>query len=156
MPRQIIPIVSFKDGMGMNPEVIFILGWNFPGIAKICYSRPIYFEDLDDSNEYNQSNINRNRIKNKILYNIELSSKFKSRFIIFQQFLTSITCAIVVDYISLKYRTNEYNSMELLGLTGGIISLLAKIIRISGKLFLSLLYYLKKKEKEKLLERYGL
>ena len=48
-----------------------------------------------------------------------------------------------------------YNTTELLGLTGGIISLLAKVIRISGKLFLSLLYYLKKKEKEKLLERYG-
>ena len=46
--------------------------------------------------------------------------------------------------------------MELLGLIGGLISLFAKVIRIVGKLFLSFLYYKKKKEKEELLERLNL
>ena len=27
---------------------ISILGWNFPSFTKLYYSRPIYFEDLDD------------------------------------------------------------------------------------------------------------
>ena len=46
--------------------------------------------------------------------------------------------------------------MELLGLIGGILSLLAKIIRLSGKGMLTILYKLKKKEKEKLLEELNL
>lgn len=129
---------------------IFILGWNFPFVASMCYSRPIYFEDLDDDKPEKKI------VKNKIMYNIELSSKFKSRFIIFQQFLSSITFAIVVDYISFKYRSNKYNTMELLGLIGGITSLLAKVIRLFGRLFLSFLYYLKKKEKDKLLAKFHL
>jgi hypothetical protein len=129
---------------------LFVLGWNFPGIAKFFYSRPIYFEDLDDNKS------DKKIVKNKILYNIELSSKFKSRFIIFQQLLSSVAIALVAEYINMKYKTNKYNTMELLGLIGGLLSLLTKIIRMSGHLFLSLLYYLKKKEKEKLLLKFNL
>ena len=124
-----------------------ILGWNFPGLSRLYYSRPIYFDDLDDDKSDSK------KIQNKILYNIELSSKFKMRFMIFQQLIISITFAIIIDYISIKYRTNKYNTMELLGLIGGLISLFAKVIKIIGKLFLSFLYYKKNKEKENLLRQ---
>ena len=129
---------------------ISILGWNFPSFTKLYYSRPIYFEDLDDDKS------DKKKIKNKILYNIELSNKFKIRFIIIQQILISATCAIVIDYIVIKYRENNYNFMELLGLMGGLFSLMAKVIRIIGRLLLSFFYYRKKKEKEELLIRYNL
>lgn len=130
---------------------LMIFGWNFPSISKLYYSKPIYFDDLDDNNENNKKHIH-----NRILYNIELSSKFKLKFIIFQQLIISLTLSIIIEYITIKYRTNKYNTMELLGLIGGLISLFAKVIRIVGKLFLSFLYYKKKKEKEELLERLNL
>lgn len=126
-----------------------ILGWNFPSITKLYYSKPIYFDDLDDKNsEF--------KIKKKILYNIELSNKFKNIFLIVQQLLISATCAILVDYIVIKYKENRYNTMELFGLIGGILSLLIKIIKICGKILLSFLYYKKGKEKDKLLIKYNL
>jgi len=128
---------------------IFLFFWVFPYLSKILYTKPIYFEDLDDNNE-------NKIIENKILYNIELSKKFKDRFIILQQFLVSITFGLVVEYIYYRSKQNEYKTMELFGLIGGILSLLAKIIRLSGKCMLSVLYKLKKKEKEKLLEELNL
>ena len=128
---------------------IFIFIWIFPYLSKILYTKPIYFEDLDDNNE-------NKIIKNKILYNIELSKKFKDRFIILQQILASITFGLVVEYIYYRSHRNEYRPMELLGLIGGILSLLAKVIRLSGKGMLSILYKLKQKEKERLLEELNL
>ena len=129
---------------------ISILGWNFPKLTKLYYSRPIYFEDLDDDKSDNK------KLKNKILYNIELSNKFKTRFLLFQQLLISAALAIVVDYIVIKYRENNYNLMELFGLMGGLFSLISKLIRICGRLLLSFLYHKKKKEKEELLIKYNL
>jgi len=38
-PGSSIPIVNFEQGMGMNPDLIFILAWNFRNeIAKECRS----------------------------------------------------------------------------------------------------------------------
>lgn len=129
---------------------ISLLGWNFPRFTRLYYSRPIYFEDLDDDKS------EKKKKKNKILYNIELSNKFKIRFIIIQQILISASCAIVIDYIFIKSRENNYNFMELFGLMGGLFSLTAKIIRIIGRLLLSFFYYRKQKEKEELLIKYNL
>ena len=129
---------------------IYILEWNFPSFTKLYYSRPLYFEDLDDDNSENK------KVKHKIMYNIELSNKFKGRFILFQQILISIACSIVIEYIIIKSKNNKYNTMELLGLIGGLFSFLAKAVKICGKLFLSFLYYKKKKEKEQLLIKYNL
>lgn len=128
---------------------ITIFIWIIPYLSQVSYTKPIYFEDLDDNN-------NNNVITNKILYNIELSKKFKNRFIIIQRFLSGITFGIVIEYMYFRYKTNNYRSMELLGLIGGILSLLATIIRIAGKFLLYILYKLKKKEKEKLLEELNL
>ena len=86
-----------------------------------------------------------------IFNNIDELKKFKNRFIIFQQFILSITIAIVVEYISYKYRNGNYQTIEFLGYIGGILSLYGKIIRYFGKGILVLLYYMKKKEKDRLL-----
>lgn len=152
-----LPLLIISEKFQNNFYIFFstfvslcIIGWNFPKFTKLYYSRPIYFEDLEDK-QYEV-----NKVKNKILYNIELSNKFKRIFLIIQQLLISATCAILIDYIVIKSRENTYNTMELFGLVGGIISLLIKIIRILGKILLSFLYYKKKKEKENLLIKYNL
>ena len=122
---------------------LLVITWNFPYLSKFSYTRPIYFEDLNDDNN--------SKVRKKILYNMELSKKFKNRFIIFQQFILSITIAIVVEYISFKYRNGNYQPLEFLGYIGGILSLYTKFIRYFGKGVLVLLYHMKRKEKEKLL-----
>ena len=129
---------------------LLILTWNFSYFAKLCYSKPIYFEDLEDDKS------DKKRIKSRIMYNIELSSKFKRRFIIFQQFLASIAFAIVAEYISIKYNNTEYNTIELLGVIGGLLSLQTRVIQLCGRMFLSLLYYLKERERERLLQQMNL
>ena len=123
---------------------MLIITWNYPHLSKISYTRPIYFEDLvEDKIE---------KIDRKIIYNIELSKKFKNRFIVFQQLILSFTLAILVEYF-LKYAKNQYNITEFLGLMGGMISLYVKITRTVGKFVLVSLYKWKMKEKNRLLEK---
>lgn len=126
-----------------------ILTWNFTYLAKLYYSKPIYFDDLENVST-------KKRTRTKILYNIELSNKFKRRFIIFQQFLASICFAILAEYISIKYSGDEYNTVEMFGIVGGLLSLQARTIQLCGRMFLSLLYYLKEREREKLLNELNL
>jgi hypothetical protein len=124
---------------------LMILSWNFPFFTKIMYSKPIYFDDLDNDSSTHKI------VKRKILYNIENSNKFKTKFIIFQQFFSSIAISLLAEYINLRYKNSEYNTIELLGVLGGLISLSVKIIRLFGKLFLYYLYRIKKNEQEQLI-----
>ena len=148
----ILPLMNFNTIYNNDFYIIFscfisllILTWNFPYLSKFSYSKPIYFEDLNDDNNY--------KIRKKILYNIGLSKKFKKRFIIFQQFLLSITFTIVVEYISIKYKNKDYQPMEFFGLIGGIFSLYMKIIKYIGNFVLIILYKMKTKEKENILKK---
>jgi uncharacterized membrane protein len=148
----ILPLMNFNIIYNNDFYIIFscfisllILTWNFPYLSKFSYSKPIYFEDLNDDNNY--------KIRKKILYNIGLSKKFKKRFIIFQQFLLSITFTIVVEYISIKYKNKDYQPMEFFGLIGGIFSLYMKIIKYIGNFVLIILYKMKTKEKENILKK---
>ncbi len=123
---------------------MLIITWNYPYLSKAAYTRPIYYEDLIEDNN--------TRITKKIMYNIELSKKFKNRFIVFQQLILSFTLAILIEYF-LKYSNNQYNISEFLGLMGGMLSLYVKITRTVGKFVLVSLYKLKIKEKNKLLNK---
>jgi hypothetical protein len=129
---------------------LFILTWNFPSLSKSFYMRPIYYEDL--YNEKMDITIE-DLSKKKILYNIELSKKFKDKFLVIQQFILSLTLAIIIEYFSLKYNQKIYSISEILGMMGGILSLYLKLINIIGKTSLSLLYKMKIKEKKRLLEK---
>ena len=79
---------------------MLIITWNYPYLSKVAYTRPIYYEDLIEDNT---------RVSKKIMYNIELSKKFKNRFIVFQQLILSFTLAILVEYF-LKPHTSVYVS----------------------------------------------
>jgi len=128
----------------------FILVFTFPQITRMIYKKPIYFEDLylDDKEQ----------IKNhiKILHNIENTKKFQNNFILSQQIMMALAISLIIEYLTYKIINNSYETMELLGLLGGLISLYVKIITIIGKLFLGFLYYQKKKEKERLLKQYNI
>lgn len=126
---------------------VLIVGFNFPILSTFAYSKPIYFDDLNDDKSENKI------VKNRILYNIGLSKKFKEKFVIFQLILFSITLSLMFDYLHLKYKNKQYHTVEFLAFVGGILSFHSKIVIVFGKGFLQYLYYKKKKEKEELLER---
>ena len=117
---------------------LLILTWNFPIISRFIYSKPIYFEDLNK--ELSLDNNERNL---KIIYNIENSNKFKSRFILFQQFIISIIIALTADYIKSRFYDNideQISMFAIIGVIGGLISLMIKIIKFLGKISLIIIY----------------
>lgn len=121
---------------------LLIFTWNFPMISKFIYSKPIYFEDLNK-----QFNLGNNDNK-KIVYDIEYSDKFKSRFILFQQFIISIVVALTADYIKSKFQDNhdtQISTFAIIGVIGGLLSLMVKIIKLLGNISLIIIYIQKKK-----------
>ena len=154
----ILPIFIYFEHF-QNPFYIFISTFvstfiivlNIPHLTKMLYTKPIYFEDLflEDKEPIQKNYI-------KIMHNIESSKKFQERFILTQQFILSLTISLVVEYFSYKLKNNNYEIMEIFGLLGGLFSLYAKVITIIGKIVLFILYYQKKKEKEKLLKQFNI
>lgn len=125
----------------------FILTWNFPYFSKFGYTKPIYFEDLE------QEKIDYNKVvKNKIISNIENSKKFQNRFILFQQIILSVTLALIIDYSTHRYKNTQLIFTEILGLLGGLVTLYLKITQMIGKVILKMLYKNKKKERLELIE----
>ena len=98
-------------------DSIIILS-NFNSLVTMSNAKTLYFEDL-----YSEP-VN---YKKKIIKNIQKSKKFSDKFLIFQQLILSVTISFVVDYIVIKYKMNNYQPMEFLGLIGGILSLHLKI-----------------------------
>jgi hypothetical protein len=154
----ILPIFIYFENF-QNPFYIFIATFistfvivlNFPHLTKMLYTKPIYFEDLflEDKEPVEKNYI-------KIMHNIESSKKFQQRFVLSQQFILSLTISLVVEYFSYKLHNSNYELMEIFGLLGGLFSLYAKVITIIGKIVLFILYYQKKKEKEKLLKQFNI
>ena len=124
----------------------FIFTWNFPYFSKYGYTRPIYFEDLEQEN-MSQKKI----IKKKIINNIESSKKFQNKFILLQQIIFSVTLALIIDYSTHRYKNTSLVFTEILGLLGGLFTLYLKITQFIGKLILKFLYYNKKKERQRLI-----
>jgi len=125
----------------------FILTWNFPYFSKFGYTKPIYFEDLE------QEKIDYNKVvKNKLISNIENSKKFQNRFIFFQQIILSVTMALIIDYSTHRYKNTQLVFTEILGLLGGLFTLYLKITQMIGKVILKLLYKNMKKERLELIE----
>ena len=125
---------------------LLILTWNFPVISRFIYSRPIYFEDLNK-----QLSLDNNEEKKNIIYNIENSDKFKTKFILFQQFIISVVIALTADYIKSRFYDNQddqISTFAIIGVIGGLLSLMVKVIKLLGKITLIIIYKQKKKVEE--------
>ena len=125
---------------------LLILTWNFPYLSHVSYNKPIYYDDLI------KNDIQSNEERKNIIYNLEISNKFRHKFIFFQQIIFSFTVAIMVEYISIRYHDINFLTTEFLGILGGLISLYLKIIKLTGKVILIVLYRLKKRERNKMLQ----
>tara|TARA_B110000908_G_C10266895_1_gene465046 strand:+ start:8180 stop:8533 length:354 start_codon:yes stop_codon:yes gene_type:complete len=110
----------------------------------VSYNKPIYYDDLIKNELKNDDE------KKNIIYNLEISNKFRHKFIFFQQIIFSFTVAILVEYISIRYHDIDLLTTEFLGIMGGLISLYLKIIKMTGKVILIILYKLKKRERNKI------
>ena len=145
-----LPILIYFDKL-RNDIYIFcsclisalIICWNFPAIAKLGYTKPIYFEDLENTNK-----ISKKLLKEKIINNIESSKNFQYQFILVQQIILSITIALVIEYASYRYKSTNLLFTEVLGLLGGLVSLYSKITKLFGRMLLKCLYMRKKKQRK--------
>jgi len=120
-----------------------ILIWNFPKLAFILSSRPIYFDDLSLENEEKEERL--------ILLNIESTKKFQNIYIIIQQFILSLSLALIIDYGVIEYKNKNMNFTDILIAIGGLGSLYTKIIYYIGKMLVSILYFIKKKQKQNII-----
>jgi hypothetical protein len=109
---------------------VFVLLINLPIIVKQIHSRPIYYDDLEDTRFINTS----------------VRKRFQLVFIfILQITLTCITAGLVYYYHD-RLTTTNLSSIELFGVFGGFISLLLKIENIIGKLALTVINMLKSRD----------
>lgn len=148
----LLPSLIYYDKFRNDPYIFVsvfisssIVFWNFPSLSRLGYTKPVYFEDLNENNK--------KIIKRKIMSNIELSKKFQNRFIYIQQLILATTISLIVDYAVQRYQYSTQAIAEVLGSIGGLISLYIKLTRFLGRMLLSFLYYIKKREKEKLLKK---
>ena len=121
----------------------YVILVNFPKIIKSIHSRPLYFNDLDDTFDYPNHQENPNNQENKI--DQVTQKKFQSIFIVTLQFFGAIMVTAMVDYYLYRYRATKLSGIEIFGILGGFISLLTKIERIIGKILLTILSYMKNK-----------
>ena len=140
----ILPILIYQNKFQTDVYIFFslffsswIICWNIPLISKLGYTKPAYFEDLNISNNILQ--------KRKILSNIEQSKKFQNIFINIQQFVLSLTIAVIIDYGIKKYKFKELSITEILTVIGALLSLYSKISKFIGKILLIILFKIKQK-----------
>lgn len=120
-----------------------ILSWNFPHITSALSSKPIYFDDLSlDSTE---------KSERKIMSNIESSKKFQNIYKVIQQFILSIALALIIDYGIIQLQSSNMEITQILIAAGGLASVYTRMIYYIGMSLVSILYYYKKKEKDRII-----
>lgn len=140
----IIPPFIFKDKLYsfyyFTPVLIIIsfsLFWNFPHMATIMHTKPLYFSDLEVN------------IEKKDMFNTEkdfnkAKHKYKIIFMICLSVATSILIGALFDLWMVKTE-NKNNLPEIIGITGGILSIYSKFQNYFGKFLLYILFRVKEK-----------
>jgi hypothetical protein len=121
-----------------------IISWIFPSLSTANISRPIYFEDLSLEPEQQR--------ERKILVNLEASRKFQERYQLIQQIILAITMASILDYGIHNWSDTNWEISQFIAFIGGLASVYSKVIDIIGKIILSILYYFKKRERDKMIK----
>ena len=117
----------------------FILFWNFPKIVYYTASKPLYFEDLF--------------IDEKKIPNYDVNPKLKRKFELIIVWVLIITNSLLVaalgDYW--LYRTLDTNTtIEILGVTGGIIKIFQMLNNNISMIMLKILKCFIKQENKRL------
>jgi hypothetical protein len=134
-----LPFIAFL-GYPYNNE-FFILGYIFIAVLSFLYNfqcftiffheKPIYFEDLKDTN-------------NKVNFNPTANLKFQNTFIFIHQITLSMAFVIIIDFFYHRINTIHFTLIEILGIVGGFISLYQKITSLLGNILIEILYRTKK------------
>lgn len=120
-----------------------IISWNFPGLTSALSSKPIYYDDLSlDAEE---------KSERKIMSNIESSKKFQNIYKVIQQFILSIALALIIDYGIIQLQSSNMKVTDILIAIGGLASVYTRIIYYVGMGLVSVLYNLKKRERDNII-----
>ena len=123
--REIINYTYFPIVSGFNGFVIF---WNFPFLAYITASKPLYYEDLF---------IDEKKLPN---YNIDRDLKDKYQCILL--WVLIITNSILIGALSdfwLYKTSNENGFLQIIGITGGIIKIFQIVNNTVGRILLKII-----------------
>lgn len=130
--REIINYTYFPIVSGFNGFVIF---WNFPFLAYITASKPLYYEDLF--------------IDEKKLPNYDVDERIKNKFKLVLEIVLIITNSLLTgalaDYYLYK-TTGDEDVFEIIGVTGGIIKIFQIINNSISRFMLKILKKCIKKE----------
>ena len=106
----------------------FIICWNFPILAYITASRPLYYEDLF---------IDEKKLPN---YDMDINVRVKYQCIL--QWVLIVTNGILVGSLSdfwLYKTSNENNFLQIVGVTGGIIKIFQITNNTIGRILLKII-----------------
>lgn len=121
------PIFDFtKTIWYIVPSCVFFstaLLLNFPKILHVLHARKTTIEDLNDIRSLNK------KVKNRFIKIFELSLTF----------MLAITIGCVIEYYLNKFNFSNLYNIEILGVLGGIFSLIHRIESIIGKVLLVIL-----------------
>lgn len=119
----------------------FILFWNFPKVVYYTASKPLYYQDIF--------------IDEKKLPNYDVNKRVKIKFECIFVWVLIITNTLLVGGLSeywLYKSVSEENTMEILGISGGIIKLFQIVNNTICRLMLKILKSYIKKENKKFKE----
>lgn len=109
----------------------FVLLFNFPQIVSTIHKKPFYYDDLD-----------RNDL------GFEMKRRYQLIFITILQITLTIVMSVVSYYYYDRFHNTTLSKMEIVGVLGGMLSLLLKIENIIGRMSLFLLKLCKNKEEQ--------
>jgi len=108
-------------------SIIFL--YNFPFFTRFVHTRPMYFRDLEDANEPNETK--------KYMYQIS--------FMHVMNFVLTIFLCIFFDYIIYTLQEKDHSWLEALSFIGGLIKILGTVQENFGKFLLYVLNFAKNK-----------
>ena len=147
LPLVFLPFILFIDDTQTFTYIPLIVGGsafflflNFPWIVYYTASKPLYYEDLF--------------IDEKALPNYDVNPKLKAKFQTILVWVLIVTNSILVgalgDYWYYKIISDNYTTLEILGVSGGIIKLFQIINNTISRIMLKILRRIIKKESNEL------
>ena len=110
---------------------ILVFLYNYPCCTIFLHEKPIYFDDLKNTN-------------NKVNFNPTANIKFQNTFIVIHQITLSIAFVFIIDFFYHRVHTMRFTLIEMFGIIGGFISLYQKITSLLGNILIEILYRTKK------------